>query len=42
MANVLETAGVFAFIALAMFVAVVSVGVFGPRTRGLTLEQISD
>jgi len=36
------TAGVFAFIALAMFVVVVSVGVFGPRTRGLTLEQISD
>jgi len=36
------TAGVFALIALAMFVVVVSVGVFGPRTRGLTLEQISD
>jgi putative MFS transporter len=36
------TAGVFTFIALAMFVVVVSVGVFGPRTRGLTLEQISD
>jgi MFS transporter, putative metabolite:H+ symporter len=36
------TAGVFAFIALAMFVVVVSVGVFGPRTRGLALEQISD
>jgi len=34
--------GVFVFIALAMFVVVVSVGVFGPRTRGLTLEQISD
>ncbi len=34
--------GVFALIALAMFVVVVSVGVFGPRTRGLTLEQISD
>jgi MFS transporter, putative metabolite:H+ symporter len=38
----LGTAGVFIFIALAMFVVVVSVGVFGPRTRGLTLEQISD
>jgi len=37
-----KTPGVFAFIALAMFVVVVSVGVFGPRTRGLTLEQISD
>jgi putative MFS transporter len=36
------TPGVFALIALAMFVVVVSVGVFGPRTRGLTLEQISD
>jgi putative MFS transporter len=36
------TIGVFVFIALAMFVVVVSVGVFGPRTRGLTLEQISD
>jgi len=36
------TAGVFVFIALAMFVVVVSVGVFGPRTRGLALEQISD
>jgi MFS transporter, putative metabolite:H+ symporter len=34
--------GVFFLIALAMFVVVVSVGVFGPRTRGLTLEQISD
>jgi putative MFS transporter len=36
------TTGVFVFIALAMFAVVVSVGVFGPRTRGLTLEQISD
>jgi putative MFS transporter len=36
------TSGVFVFIALAMLVVVVSVGVFGPRTRGLTLEQISD
>jgi putative MFS transporter len=36
------TAGVFSFIAVAMLVVVVSVGVFGPRTRGLTLEQISD
>jgi putative MFS transporter len=34
--------GVFILIALAMFVVVISVGVFGPRTRGLTLEQISD
>jgi putative MFS transporter len=36
------TAGVFTLIALAMFVVVVSVGVYGPRTRGLALEQISD
>jgi MFS transporter, putative metabolite:H+ symporter len=36
------TVGVFALISLAMLVVVVSVGVFGPRTRGLTLEQISD
>ena len=36
------TRGVFTFIAMAMVVVVVSVGVFGPRTRGLTLEQISD
>jgi putative MFS transporter len=35
------TAGVFVFIAVAMFAVVVSVGVFGPRTRGLALEQIS-
>jgi putative MFS transporter len=34
--------GAFALIAFAMLVVVVSVGVFGPRTRGLTLEQISD
>ena len=36
------SSGVFVLIALAMFVVVVSVGAFGPRTRGLTLEQISD
>ena len=36
------SSGVFVLIALAMFVVVISVGVFGPRTRGLTLEQISD
>jgi MFS transporter, putative metabolite:H+ symporter len=36
------TRGVFVFISLAMLAVVVSVGVFGPRTRGLTLEQISD
>jgi MFS transporter, putative metabolite:H+ symporter len=36
------TRGVFVLISLAMLAVVVSVGVFGPRTRGLTLEQISD
>ena len=32
---------VFSFIALAMVVVVVSIGAFGPRTRGLALETIS-
>ena len=32
---------VFVFIALAMAVVVASVGIFGPRTRGLSLEVIS-
>lgn len=36
------SAGVFTLIAISMFAVVVSVGVFGPRTLGLTLEQISD
>jgi len=35
------TVGVFGFISAAMLVCVVSVGAFGPRTRGLALEQIS-
>jgi putative MFS transporter len=35
------TVGVFAFISAAMLVVVVSIGVFGPRTRGLALEEIS-
>lgn len=33
--------GVFAFIGAAMLVVVLSIGVFGPRTRGLPLERIS-
>ncbi len=33
--------GVFVFIAASMGVVVLSIGVFGPRTRGLTLEEIS-
>ena len=33
--------GVFAFIAASMVVVVISIGVFGPRTRGLALEEIS-
>jgi putative MFS transporter len=35
------TTGVFLFIASCMLVVVLSVGVFGPRTRGLTLEEAS-
>ncbi len=33
--------GVFAFIGAAMLVVVLSIGLFGPRTRGLPLELIS-
>jgi putative MFS transporter len=33
--------GVFSFIALAMLIVVVSVGLLGPRTRGLALEEIA-
>ena len=33
--------GVFAFIAASMLVVVLSIGIFGPRTRGLALEAIS-
>jgi putative MFS transporter len=36
------TAGVFGLIAFSMFMVVIAVAVFGPHTRGLTLEQISD
>ena len=35
------TIGVFGFITLAMLGVVVSIGGFGPRTRGLALEEIS-
>jgi putative MFS transporter len=35
------TSGVFAFIAFAMVVVMVSIGVFGPRTNNLALEEIS-
>jgi putative MFS transporter len=35
------TAGVFAFIAAAMAIVVCAIAVFGPRTRGLALEEIS-
>ncbi len=34
-------AGVFAFIAASMVVVVLSIGILGPRTRGLALEDIS-
>lgn len=33
--------GVFAFIAASMLVVVLAIGLFGPRTRGLSLESIS-
>lgn len=33
--------GVFAFIAASMLVVVLSIGIFGPRTRGLALEDIA-
>jgi putative MFS transporter len=33
--------GVFAFIAVSMLAVVLSIGIFGPRTRGLALEEIS-
>ena len=35
------TRGVFAFIAASMLMVVLSIGIFGPRTRGLALEEIS-
>jgi MFS transporter, putative metabolite:H+ symporter len=35
------TIGVFAFIASAMFVVVLSVGILGTRTRGQALEEIA-
>jgi putative MFS transporter len=35
------TRGVFAFIAAAMGIVILAIGVFGPRTRGLALEDIS-
>jgi putative MFS transporter len=33
--------GVFAFIAVSMLAVVLSIGIFGPRTRGLALEDIA-
>jgi putative MFS transporter len=33
--------GVFAFIAVSMLAVVLSIGIFGPPTRGLALEVIS-
>lgn len=35
-----ETSGVLAFIIISMLTVVVTVGVFGPRTRGIRLENI--
>lgn len=34
-------AGVFSFIAASMLMVMLSIGIFGPRTRGLALEDIS-
>ena len=34
-------AGVFALIAASMLVVILAIGIFGPRTRGLTLDAIS-
>ena len=39
--NVAGTKGVFGLIAFAMAMVVLSIGVFGPRTRDMELEQIS-
>ena len=35
-------AGVFTFIAASMLVVMLSIGIFGPRTRGLAVEDISN
>ena len=35
------TKGVFGLIAVAMIIVVISIGVWGPRTRNLELEQVS-
>jgi putative MFS transporter len=34
-------AGVFVFISMSMLVVMASIGIFGPRTRGLALEEIA-
>ncbi len=36
-----KVAGVFAFIAASMLMVMLAIGIFGPRTRGLALEDIS-
>jgi putative MFS transporter len=36
------TRGVFVFIASCMMIVVISVGIFGPRTKGLTLEETAN
>jgi putative MFS transporter len=35
------TPGVFAFIAASMLMVILSIGIFGDRTKGLSLEEIS-
>jgi len=35
------TRGVFIFIAVSMLMVILSIGIFGERTKGLALEEIS-
>lgn len=39
--NGFGTAGVFAFISAAMLIVMASIGLMGPRTKGIALEKIS-
>jgi putative MFS transporter len=33
--------GVFVFISMSMLIVMASIGIYGPRTRGLALEEIA-
>jgi putative MFS transporter len=37
----LGTTGVFVFIACAMLIVMLAIGLMGPRTKGIELEKIS-